>query len=452
VDRRGFLKRSAAAAGGVALASQLQGYLAKSAGAQPASFSGGGSGYGPIAPVADGTTGQQLLALPQGFQYWSFDNVGEPMADGGVVPAAHDGMGCFGFGSRVRLVRNHEVRPAAPAIVPAEFAYDPTVGGGNTIVEFDPRDPAHPRTYAVLGGTNTNCAGGETPWGSWLTCEETTATFAEPHGYVFEVPSRSEGPVAAVPITGMGRFAHEALTVDPLTSVVYLTEDAGSASGLYRYLPRRWGRLQDGGTLQMLTVKDAPNADLSTGQQVGNQLTVDWVTIDQPDPPDGSATPFLQGAAKGGAAFRRLEGIWWSFWERRLYFNSTDGGDAASGQVWAYRPGLFVSTLELVYESPSSDVLLKPDNITVSPRRSVLLCEDTDRARQTFLRGLTDDGQLFDFAANIREGTIPGTSTPASFDEFAGACFSLDRRWLFVNIQTPGVTFAITGPWGNGPL
>jgi len=88
--------------------------------------------------------------------------------------------------------------------------------------------------------------------------------------------------------------------------------------------------------------------------------------------------------------------------------------------------------------------------VTVSPTGGILLCEDPDRARQSFLRGVNAGGQLYDLAANIRPGTIPNSTTPASFDEFAGATFL--GEWLFVNIQTPGITFAITGPWGNGPL
>jgi uncharacterized protein len=118
--------------------------------------------------------------------------------------------------------------------------------------------------------------------------------------------------------------------------------------------------------------------------------------------------------------------------------------------VWAWFRHRGREFVELVYESPSSDSLLKPDNITVSPKGGILLCEDPDRVRQAFLRGVNDEGQIFDLAANIRPGTIPGTTTPQSFDEFAGATFHGD--WLFVNIQTPGITFAITGPWKDGPL
>jgi hypothetical protein len=153
---------------------------------------------------------------------------------------------------------------------------------------------------------------------------------------------------------------------------------------------------------------------------------------------------------RAGRPAESWRGAWWSEEDEAVYFNSTDGGAASAGQVWAWYRKRGKEYLELVYESPSTDVLLKPDNITVSPRGGILLCEDTDRARQTFLRGVNDDGELFDLAANVRPGTIPGSTTPASFDEFAGATFMGD--WLFVNIQTPGITFAITGPWDRGPL
>ncbi|HEY8544505.1 MAG TPA: alkaline phosphatase PhoX, partial [Acidimicrobiales bacterium] len=207
----------------------------------------------------------------------------------------------------------------------------------------------------------------------------------------------------------------------------------------------------DGGTLQMLKVKGQANADLGASFAPGTRFEVEWVTIDDPDPDlPGAPTVFAQGAAKGGASFKRLEGAWWSGRDGAVYFNSTDGGGASAGQVWAWYRRRNKEHVELVYESPAADVLLKPDNLTVSPKGGILLCEDPDRARQACLRGLNADGELYDFAANIRPGTIPGTSTPASWDEFAGATFHGD--WLFVNIQTPGVTFAITGPWHKGPL
>jgi uncharacterized protein len=266
------------------------------------------------------------------------------------------------------------------------------------------------------------------------------------------VPSWTRGFTASTPLKSLGRFVHEAVVVEPSTNIVYLTEDAGGTSGFYRHVPRLRFAPLAGGTLQMAKVVGTPNANLGAGYPVGTQFEIEWVDIDTPDPDlaAGAPTVFQQGAAKGGASFRRLEGSWWSGTETAVYFNSTDGGAAAAGQVWAWSRRRRTDHLTLIYESPSTSVLLKPDNITVSPGGGILLCEDTDRARQTFLRGVTGDGQLYDFAANIRPGTIPGSTTPASWDEFAGATFK--GGWLFVNIQTPGVTFAITGPWESGPL
>ena len=460
IDRRAFLKSAAAGTGGLALAGPLQAFGANAAGASPVDGRGRGDGhghggrnrdYGPISPVADHTTGQEILALPAGFEYWSLGDVGSTMSDGLVTPPAHDGMAAFRWGRKIRVVRNHEVRGRATAFGGGDNAYDPAAGGGNTMIEFDPRRPAESRTWGVLAGTSTNCAGGTTPWQSWLTCEETVETLDRPHGYVFDVPVSADGFRPATPVTSMGRFAHEAVAVEPGTNIVYLTEDAGATSGFYRHVPDSARRPLAGGRLQMLKVVGIDNANLGAGHAAGARYEIEWVDIDRPDADIAAGqTVFQQGAARGAASFRRLEGAWYSAVDRAVYFNSTDGGAASSGQVWAWFRERRHEYIELVYESPSSDVLLKPDNITVSPRGGVLLCEDPDRARQSFLRGLSADGGLYDFAANVRPGTIPGTSTPRSWDELGGATFCGD--WMFVNIQTPGVTLAITGPWRNGPL
>ena len=452
IGRRSFLKTAAAGGGGLALAGPLQAFAASPAGAAADHQRRKRGSYGPIAPVADRTTGQELLALPAGFTYWSLSELGSPMSDGRVTPPSHDGMAAFKSGRKIRLVRNHEVRGASTAWGPAELAYDTGAGGGNTIIEFDPRRPASPRVFGALSGTSTNCAGGRTPWGSWLTCEETTEVLGKPHGYIYEVPADLDGFTKAVPLTSFGRFAHESLAVEPDTKIIHLTEDAGSTSGFYRHVPDSRHKPLAGGKLQMLKVVGQDNVNLGASYEAGTRFRVEWVTIDQPDPDlaGGAPSVFQQGTAKGAAAFRRLEGAWWSEEDQAIYFNSTDGGGAAAGQVWAWYRSRGKEYVELVYESPSTDVLLKPDNITVSPAGGILLCEDTDRARQTFLRGVNGDGELYDFAANIRPGTIPGTTVAMSWDEFAGATFLGD--WLFVNIQTPGVTFAITGPWDCGPL
>jgi uncharacterized protein len=457
LDRRSFMKTAAAGAGGLALAGPLQAFAAQPAGAQEvgpeaARRRAPGGSYGPIAPAVDHTTGQELLALPAGFEYWSMTEVGSLMDDGLATPPSHDGMASFKHRGKVRLVRNHEVRGTATAFGPADLAYDTSAGGGNTIVEFDPRHPENVHSWGALSGTNTNCAGGPTPWRSWLTCEETLEVNSQPHGYIYETPSGADGFVAATPLKSFGRFVHEAVAVEPGTNIVFLTEDAGGTSGFYRHVPDKRSKPLDGGKLQMAKVVGTENANLGASFPIGTTFDIEWVDIDTPDPDlaGGAPSVFQQGTAKGGAAFRRLEGAFHSKTDGAVYFNSTDGGGAAAGQVWAWSRRRRREVLTLVYESPSTDVLLKPDNLTVSPRGGVLLCEDTDRARQTFLRGLTADGQLFDLAANIRPGTIPGTTTPMAWDEFAGATFR--DRFLFVNIQTPGITFAITGPWEDGPL
>jgi uncharacterized protein len=165
----------------------------------------------------------------------------------------------------------------------------------------------------------------------------------------------------------------------------------------------------------------------------------------------GAASVYSQGRAKGGIRFRRLEGSWA---EGRLqYFASTNGGAAGQGQIWVYDPA--TETLALVFESPSIDVLNAPDNIALSPRGGLVLCEDGSRVPQS-IHGLTTDGEIFRFAENnvVLAGQKNGFSGDYRGSESAGACFDPGGggNWLFVNIQTPGITFAITGPWRQGAL
>lgn len=436
-SRRRFLADVAAASGSLALAGPL-GALA-GAGALDVD-----AGYGPLLPQPDENTGRTLLALPRGFRYWSLGATGSTMSDGRPTPPSHDGTAAFADGRLVRLVRNHERRGTGPAFGPAALAYDPDGPGGTTTLVFDPEHPEHPESFASLSGTSTNCAGGLTPWGSWLSCEE---TFHETrgsgrvlrHGYVFEVPSGANTAVPATPLRALGRFVHEAVAVDPQTGIVYETEDQDTA-GFYRFVPR--DGLKTGG-LQMLAFRDRENADTRSRQTVGQPRLVSWVDVHEPDPAEGQPSCHRQGFRKGAAVFRRLEGAWWSPLDRAVYFTATNGGDANSGQVWAFRPAPGDGSLTLVYESPAPDALFKPDNITVSPAGGLLVCEDPDGSRPCRLQGLSRDGKLFAFGADPR---------PGARDEFTGACFSPDGAWLFVNLQGLGVTFAITGPFAAGPL
>ncbi|CAN5446958.1 DUF839 domain-containing protein [soil metagenome] len=452
MERRSFLKVSGAGLGGLALAGPFSAAMARVAGAEPLTS----AGYGPLSPVNALNDGVGYLSLPAGSSYYAFGHVGSTMTDGNVTPVMHDGMAAFmQSNGKIRLVRNHENRDAVNtntgAIVPAALAHDPGGHGGCVILEFDPANPPASPTavpsWVALGGTTVNCAGGPTPWGSWMTCEETTSVNSAngiKHGYIFEVPAATNAgsPVAAVPYVAMGRFAHEAVAIDPLTEWAYMTEDNGNNSGFYRFRPTA-ARNYTAGTLEMAKI-GAAEYNTKTGQTVGAPLAVTWVPVADPDATTVSC--FEQGRLQGGARFSRGEGIWYNAVDKKMYFNCTDGGAASCGQVFAFDPA--TDTATLVYESPNAATLLKPDNITISPEGNVWLIEDPDRAQRSRIKGLADDGTLFPFAENNRSTTSPGGAD--YLDEFAGGCFSPDGKWLFVNIQTPGVTLAITGPFGDG--
>jgi secreted PhoX family phosphatase len=440
VSRRTFLSRSAGAAAALAAASQFELLGARAVSAAPRSP---GAGYGPLQPAIDRTTGLPLIKLPAGFEYRTFGWRGDLMADGKPTPSAHDGMAAFRRGRHVLIVRNHEQGGTTGAFAEG-MTYDPQATGGTTTLAFDPRSGELVTSWPSLAGTIRNCAGGPTPWGSWLSCEETTLINREyRHGYVFEVPA--DGASDGVPIKGMGRFSHEAAATDPRTSIVYLTEDA-TPSGLYRYVPDRHRNLAAGGKLQMLkigsqtvqTYEDASPTDYGR---------VTWVDIPVPDPGPDETSTVEQGIAAGGAQFDRLEGIW--CFDDRIYFVSTSGGPER-GQV--FELDLKDDRLRLVFHSPSLDVLDSPDNICLSPRGGMVLCEDGSGTE--YLHGLTRDGQIFRFAENtaVLDGERNGITGDFTGSEWCGATFDPKGEWLFANLQSPGITFAITGPWAGGGL
>jgi secreted PhoX family phosphatase len=449
MDRRRLLRGGAVVAAGLAASGPLQALAARTAGAAPMVKRPHSPDYGPLAPVKDRTTGLELLMLPRGFEYVSYGWTGDAMSDGRPTPGAHDGMAAFRVrGNRVALVRNHEQGAFTGAFTDA--AYDPMANGGTTTLEFDTRRGRFLGSRASLSGTIRNCAGGPTPWGSWLSCEETTVVNGEVrHGYIFEVPHNRVS--SAEPYKAMGRFTHEAVAVDPRTGWVYETEDA-NPSGLYRFRPRRRGDLGSGGVLEMLAIGDASYDTRADATGVRYPRT-HWVRVDEPDPGPDETSTVQQGIAKGGAVFSRLEGAWYH--RGKVYIVSTSGGPSGQGQVFEY--DLRDRDMNVLFASPSADVLNNPDNICVSPRDGIVLCEDGSGVE--FLHGLTRDGEIFPFAANnivIPEGGVPGKSAaPGDYtgSEWCGATFEPGHGdWLFVNIQSPGITFAITGPWRRGSL
>ncbi|HEV2778930.1 MAG TPA: alkaline phosphatase PhoX [Actinophytocola sp.] len=482
LDRRSVLRGAAAAAGGAIVGGPFLGFVNRAQADRD-----GADGHRELRPIPDERDGAVRLWLPEGFRYRSFHDTEFPVRldDGTNLPGRHDGMGAFATRTKgtYRLVRNHELNGPGTAFGDASKAYDPKAQGGTTTIEVT-RFGEVVRSHTSLNGTQMNCSGGQMPWGSWISCEETVngpdvgpdftgvpnVALTQRHGFVFEVPV--DGESDRRPITAAGRFAHESVAFDPHGGALYLTEDDfGFPSGFYRYTPRRnpmrTGRLDNDGRLQMLAVRGRPNLDLAADQPWRATYRVEWVDIDDPAPTfpftPGQPAPTTnndalthvarQGWAQGAAYFSRLEGS--AYDNGVVYFCSTQGGGPAetgigpiadgygngSGQIWAYHTRSEV--LQLLYQSPGPDVLDFPDNVTTSPRGTLVVCEDN--VDNNFLRGLTRGGRLFDIALNR---LVSSTGTPRFDDEFAGSTFSPDGHTLFVNIQASrGMSFAIWGPW-----
>jgi uncharacterized repeat protein (TIGR03803 family) len=211
----------------------------------------------------------------------------------------------------------------------------------------------------------------------------------------------------------------------------------------------------------MLAIDGAPRLDTSEDFPAGRWVDVHWVPIADPERAhaslwmrDGSGL-VSQGLEGGGATFRRGEGAWCG--DGRIFFVATAGGAAGAGQVFELDPGgsrgAGRDRLRLVFESAGPDELDRPDNLVLSPRGTLVLCEDADQGRP-HIRGLTREGAVFDLARNgvVLDGERNGLRGDFRRREFAGACFSPDGRWLLASIQWPGISFAITGPWERGPL
>ena len=412
-------------------------------------------GFGPLIPDPN-----KIVDLPRGFSASVISKAGEKMEDGLRVPAKCDGMAAFsGPGGMSVLVRNHEINPAVAATLGAfgsgnklltdkiqQKMYDPggrlnsgsvpACLGGTTTLVYDTKRRKVVREFLSLAGTVRNCAGGPTPWNSWITCEETTdragKACAHDHGYNFEVPATAQPALAkAVPLKAMGRFRHEAVAVDPKTGIVYQTEDVED-SLIYRFIPKTPGKLAKGGLLQALVITNALSADTRNWKKQlikpGVKLPTRWVNLDEVESPKDDLR--IRGYAKGAARFARGEGMWHG--DGTIYFVCTNGGKKQHGQVWKYTPA--DSQLELFTEPNNPALVDRADNVTFAPWGDIVLCEDGPG--EQFLVGVTPEGGFYKLARNS-----VGTS------EFAGSTFSPDGSTLFVNIQNRGITIAITGPW-----
>ncbi len=465
VSRRSFLSRGAA----VSTAFAALPLLASCGRSDPGGHVNEIEGFGPLRADPRG-----LFDLPDGFDYVAFSDTGETMDDGLLVPGDHDGMACFpGPDNLVTLVRNHELGPDETGLsafgrnaervarVDAARIYDRTPGdapflGGTTTVHLDMQTRRPVRQFLSLAGADNNCAGGPTPWGSWISCEETLArageTGARDHGYAFEVRADALGLVDPVPLSTMGRFKREAVAIDPETGVVYQTED-DRPSLITRFLPDHPGELWRSGRVQALAVQGRPGLntynwpDSPERIEVGAPMAVTWIDLEAIHNPDNDLA--RRGVAAGAAAFTRGEGMW--FGRGEVFFCCTDGGPDQIGQIWRYRPSRFEGygqerdspgELTLLVESRDARILEKCDNITVAPWGDLIVVEDGDGDQ--YIRGVTAEGRVYTIGRNA------SPDRTGEYSEITGPCFSPDGTTLFFNVQNgPGRTFAVRGPWAR---
>jgi uncharacterized protein len=504
ITRRGLLKGSVAVAGAAALGQGtlgtmpgLQAFAVRAAAGQAPVVA---AGYGPLVNKGD-------IWLPAAFHYQVLSVQGTLMSDGQPTPGIFDGMAAYpGRRGRDILIRNHENRERdgeIKVVTGPQFEYDETMRGGNTKLEVSKRrvgrDPQTKqslyeytveRSFAILGGTSTNCAGGIRYPNVWITCEEVVkrGTNGKKHGYCFEIDAYAEGPVKAIPITQAGRRSHEAALVH--NGILYMTEDRSISSDtrtdkklvgacFYRYVPESLGNRPlhlTRGKVQALKLRGEFHANMDTGRVIGQPYPVEWVDLPEPDHDDDTDnrrdrvpgfTPNRVAAQDRGAAFfDRQEGMWATGGGfggdgdddnrkgTKIYFDCTSGGALSLGQVWEFDPRR--QTITLIYESTDITRLEGPDNVVVVPKTGdIFLCEDA--SGEQFVRGITPQGEIYDFA-----------KTQTNDTEFCGACFSPDGKTLYLNQQGErgtlpagpdggnAVTYAIYGPFqsraglGNG--
>ncbi len=422
-------------------------------------------GYGALVQDKAG-----MLNLPKGFSYKVVSKKGAPMTDGFLTPGRPDGMATFaGPKGRVIIIRNHEISPTDLESSPFGSNYEllskikktqlydygsgemPALGGTTTMV-YNPATQEVETSYLSLTGTIRNCAGGPTPWNSWISCEEdvtlkgqVNGKLEQDHGYNFEVLASEKIMLREpVPLKAMGRMNHEAVAVHPPSGIVYQTEDRPD-SLIYRFLPNEKGNLQKGGKLQALAIKGESGMDTRNWPHLeatifpqGKDFEVFWIDLDDVEAPEDDLR--MRGHALGAARFARGEGMWMG--NNELYFACTNGGANEQGQIFKYKPSKYEGQGEekntpgllTLFVEPNNSVLLRNcDNLTVAPWGDVITCEDNPHP---FVVGISPEGKYYRLAENI------------GFEsEMAGGVFSPSGETFFVNIQDAGLTLAITGPW-----
>jgi hypothetical protein len=386
--RRQFLRLALALAGSaIAATSPWRRALA----ALPAA--GGPGPYGPLLdPDANG------LRLPAGFQSRVIARANQLVPGTGYVwHVLPDGGATFPWQTDGWIYVSNSESPPFPGIN----------SGGASAIRFDGAGQVVD-AYKILSDTFVNCAGGATPWHTWLSCEEVEA------GLVWECDPY--GRHSGRPLPAMGRFQHEAVAADPAERRIYLTEDL-SDGRFYRFTPHAWGRL-DAGVLEVAEVEAAGN--------------VAWHAVPEPDPADVDANPTRHQVPQS-TAFDGGEGIAWHL--GHVFF--TTKGD---GRVWDYDTRS--RTLRVLYDDDLDPAvqLTGVDNLVVSKAGDILVAEDQRQIQQLVL--ITPDG----VASPLLEMDQRGS-------ELAGQAFDPGGRRLYVSSQRgpapggSGITYEISGPF-----
>ncbi|GIF46311.1 hypothetical protein DFJ67_5032 [Asanoa ferruginea] len=438
------------------------------------------SNHTPFPPLVDDPAG--ILALPKGFSYAIVTRTGVTKLDRGQgrTPSDHDGMAVFDAGhGRYTIIQNHECDPGADHGVPhvKGTVYDPSAvdAGGCTVITTD-RSGRNLGEFVAISGTVSNCAGGPTPWRTWLTCEETedragdtweegdrSGVFLKDHGYVFEVTA--DGKADPRPIKCLGRYAHEAVAIGDDRTSVYLSEDADGPNGLfYRWTAPRGVKLGPGvltrlapnaGTLAAMAIilddgSVLPDVAYLTSAQLGRPFPVRWVEVPERDAQSKNVREqFADNQVTRG---KKFEGVWGT--DEGVYVVNSyawDEGELPTdatphdGMVWFYH--YRNQTIQLVTYFPHQptaedgsaakygDLTFDgPDNVTVTPWGSLVLAEDG--AGASHVLSSFPGGPTYAIARNQLNDS-----------EFCGPTFTADGKVLFVNMQDPGLTLAITGAW-----
>ncbi|NRQ40696.1 DUF839 domain-containing protein [Nonomuraea sp. NN258] len=383
MERRDFLRASVIGASTVAFAGSLWRGTAHAAPAQNAP-----GPYGPLqAADANG------IQLPAGFTSQVIARSGQAVPGTSYTwHAAPDGGACFADGSGWIYVSNSEINP----------------GGGASAIRFTAAG-AVTSAYRILSGTRTNCAGGKTPWNTWLSCEEVSL------GYVYETYPFGG---TAVRRPAMGRFKHEAAAADPVRQVIYLTEDESNGR-FYRFVPTTWGDLSSG-TLQVFMAGSATSGSFT------------WANV--PDP-DGSPTT-TRSQVSGSKSFNGGEGCHYA--DDTVWF--TTKGD---NRVW--QVNLAAGTYELAYDdslvSPGTPPLTGVDNVTGSTFGDLYVAEDGGNMEICLI---TPDDTISPFLR------INGQSS----SEITGPAFNPAGNRLYFSSQrgtsgssSGGITYCVTGPF-----